>query len=251
MPMALANDAAVHDGEIVGDPTEAALVVLAAKGGLDVDETRRAYPADRRGAVRLRLQVPWRPSTSSRTTGARSSAATSRARRTCCSRARRRSGTWTARRSRSTSGRDQRPRRERPDRRRGASRARRRLASDFDPASFDPAGELLDEVQGLTLLALVAIVDPPRKEAKDAIARCKEAGIRARMITGDHVTTAGGDRRPARDRGPGDVRHGVRSAERRGARTAGRGDRRRRPRRAGGQGAARGDAQAARATSSR
>ena len=44
MPMALANDAAVHDGEIVGDPTEAALVVLAAKGGLDVDETRRLYP---------------------------------------------------------------------------------------------------------------------------------------------------------------------------------------------------------------
>ena len=44
LPMALANDAAVHDGEIVGDPTEAALVVLAAKGGLDVDETRRRYP---------------------------------------------------------------------------------------------------------------------------------------------------------------------------------------------------------------
>ena len=44
MPMALANDATVNDGEIVGDPTEAALVVLAAKGGLDVDETRRLYP---------------------------------------------------------------------------------------------------------------------------------------------------------------------------------------------------------------
>jgi Ca2+-transporting ATPase len=45
-------------------------------------------------------------------------------------------------------------------------------------------------VQGLTLLALVGIVDPPRKEAGDAIAHCKEAGIRARMITGDHATTA-------------------------------------------------------------
>ena len=44
MPMALANDAAVHDGEIVGDPTEAALVVLAEKGGIDVDETRRLFP---------------------------------------------------------------------------------------------------------------------------------------------------------------------------------------------------------------
>ena len=44
LPMALANDAVVRDGEIVGDPTEAALVVLAAKGGVDVDETRRVYP---------------------------------------------------------------------------------------------------------------------------------------------------------------------------------------------------------------
>ena len=60
---------------------------------------------------------------------------------------------------------------------------------DIDPAQFDPAGTLLDQVQGLTLLALVAIVDPPRKEARDAIA-LKESGIQVRMITGDHATTA-------------------------------------------------------------
>ncbi len=46
------------------------------------------------------------------------------------------------------------------------------------------------QVQDLQMLALVGIVDPPRKEAKDAIALCKDAGIRIRMITGDHATTA-------------------------------------------------------------
>src|SRR6478735_4257091 len=61
---------------------------------------------------------------------------------------------------------------------------------DLDPGGFRAEGSLLDEVQGLTLLALVGIVDPPRKEARDAIALCKEAGIRVRMITGDHATTA-------------------------------------------------------------
>ena len=50
---------------------------------------------------------------------------------------------------------------------------------DIDSGAFDPTGPLLDEVEAWTLLALVAIVDPPRKEAKDAIARCQEADPRA------------------------------------------------------------------------
>ena len=44
LPMALANDAVIRDGECIGDPTEGALVVLAAKGGLDVEETRHEKP---------------------------------------------------------------------------------------------------------------------------------------------------------------------------------------------------------------
>ena len=87
---------------------------------------------------------------------------------------------------------------------------------DFDPATFDRNGDLLGLVQDLTLLAMVGIVDPPRPEAKDAIAECKIAGIRVRMITGDHATTAGAIGR-ARDRGSGDHRGRVRGDERRRA----------------------------------
>jgi Ca2+-transporting ATPase len=48
LPMALANDAVIRDGACIGDPTEGALVVLAAKGGLDVLETRLATRASPR-----------------------------------------------------------------------------------------------------------------------------------------------------------------------------------------------------------
>jgi len=61
---------------------------------------------------------------------------------------------------------------------------------DFDPGTFDPTAKLLDQVKDLTLLAMVGIVDPPRPEAKDAIAKCHSAGIQVRMITGDHAVTA-------------------------------------------------------------
>ena len=61
---------------------------------------------------------------------------------------------------------------------------------DFDPATFRPDGDLLGQVTELTLLAMVGIVDPPRPEAKAAIAECHDAGIQVRMITGDHATTA-------------------------------------------------------------
>ena len=62
---------------------------------------------------------------------------------------------------------------------------------DFDPATFDPNADLLPAIDGLTLLAIVGIVDPPRPAAKDAIAQAKAAGIQVRMITGDHAVTAG------------------------------------------------------------
>ena len=45
-------------------------------------------------------------------------------------------------------------------------------------------------VSSLTFIGLLALQDPPRPEAKDAIAKCRSAGIQVCMITGDHPLTA-------------------------------------------------------------
>jgi P-type Ca2+ transporter type 2C len=44
LPMILCADAVLDGESLIGDPTEGALIVLAAKGGLDIEETRRTYP---------------------------------------------------------------------------------------------------------------------------------------------------------------------------------------------------------------
>ncbi|MGI6028460.1 MAG: calcium-translocating P-type ATPase, PMCA-type [Candidatus Heteroscillospira sp.] len=58
----------------------------------------------------------------------------------------------------------------------------------IDELPQDPGSENLE--QGLTMLGLVGMIDPPRPEARDAVAVCRRAGITPVMITGDHVTTA-------------------------------------------------------------
>ena len=189
LPMALANDAVIRDGACIGDPTEGALVVLAAKGGLDVEETRTAYPRvaevpfdaeyklmatfhemEDGGRTVVRCFVKGAPDVllarSSRYLDADgSSAPMAPTRPIGCSP---RTTGWPAR----------------------ACGCWPSPGATSTPPPFDPAGDLLALVSDLELLALVGIVDPPRKEAKDAIALCKDAGIRVRMITGDHATTA-------------------------------------------------------------
>ena len=191
LPMVLCADAVLDGESLIGDPTEGALIVLGAKGGLNIEETRAALPrvgevpfdsdykfmatfhdmTDDAGRPVVRCYVKGAPDVLI----ARSSTV------------RNPDGTLLqitdANRHLALEAND------------AIANAGERVMvvaqRDLDPASVKAAGaQLIDLVQELTLLAMVGIVDPPRPEAKTAIAECRTAGIRVRMITGDHATTA-------------------------------------------------------------
>src|SRR3954453_193081 len=190
LPMALCADAVAKDGGLVGDPTEGALVVLAAKGGVDPVLTRERYPRiaevpfdaayklmatfhrmdDGDGHEIVRMFVKGAPD-QLLDRAANALAADGRLHPVT----------------------DVHDRYMAENDRLGAQGLRVMATGqrDFDAATFDPtAPDLLPLVSDITLLSLVGIVDPPRPEARDAIAIAHSAGIQVRMITGDHAVTA-------------------------------------------------------------
>jgi Ca2+-transporting ATPase len=192
----LCNDSHVgvaNDGtsELVGDPTEGALVVLAVKLGLDVDTERAAAPRV--------LEVPF---DSARKFMATFHGSDSDDVLLVCVK-----GAWEALEPRCTrvAGVDGDRPLDAPERARLAELVdglaadglrvlalAERTTTDAgrDDTAPDDVDSLLPLVDELTLLGLVGLLDPPRPEAIDAIATCREAGIAVRMITGDHALTA-------------------------------------------------------------
>ena len=190
LPTVLCADAVLDGEDLIGDPTEGALIVLGAKGGLDIDETRKTYP-------RI-AEVPFDSDYKFMATFHEMTGSDGRPVVRCYVK-----GAPDVLIAKGTTYRT--PEGEllqvTDENRHLATEGNARLAEggqrvmvvaqrDLDPGSFDPAGDLIGLVEQLTLLAMVGIVDPPRSEAKAAIAECRSAGIRVRMITGDHATTA-------------------------------------------------------------
>jgi len=195
--MTLCNDAVVHetDGEwhLVGDPTEGALVVLAMKGGVNVDTTRGRLPriaevpfdsrlkfmatvhriATTSGADVVRIFVKGAPDVvlerSASVIGAGGSAVPMHEAR----------AELLAHNDRLAS-----------QGMRVIAVAQRDLTVDAWSEFAASGSSPVDLVHDLVVVALVGIVDPPRPEAKLAIAEAKRAGIAVKMITGDHATTA-------------------------------------------------------------
>ena len=64
------------------------------------------------------------------------------------------------------------------------------VAAAFKPANGETRLTHDDLNHGLIFLGIAGMMDPPRPEAIDAIHACQQAGIRVKMITGDHPQTA-------------------------------------------------------------
>ncbi|SHN45116.1 cation-translocating P-type ATPase [Cryptosporangium aurantiacum] len=175
LPFVMANDATLVDDAVVGDPTEGALLVLAFKAGLDVEETRQRAP-------RL-ATLPFDPTYKLMATFHRLTDASGREVVRCYVKGA--APAVVARAADIAEWTDE------PQRRMGESGLRVMAAAtrDLDVADFQPDRDLLEYVRDLQVTSLVGMVDPPRKESIAAVAGATDAQIRVRMVTGDDVIT--------------------------------------------------------------
>lgn len=184
---ALCNDASLHPEaglwQLAGDPTEGALLTLAMKAGIDPLELARERP--RTGAIPFESEHRYMATAHAAADGEPAGhdlllkGAPERV-LTMCSHQLADDG--------QTVPLDEAFWQRAIDEQ--ARAGRRVLALARGRVDATTALDSRSGVEGLTLLGLVGIIDPPRQEAIEAVAQCRAAGIRVKMITGDHGVTA-------------------------------------------------------------
>ncbi|MGA9276342.1 cation-translocating P-type ATPase [Ilumatobacter sp.] len=187
--LTLCSDATVaDDGTVVGDPTEAALVVLAAKMGIDAEETRRAFPRVAEvpfdSAYKFMATFHDAPAGLDGPTVGLVKGAPDVVLGRCST------ALWRGEEVPIDDVRDEIIASNRQLSERGLrvlSFAYRTLTDSNAAGLNDDPMALVDE---LIFVALVGIIDPLRPSAKEAVATAHRAGIDVRMITGDHTITA-------------------------------------------------------------
>ena len=184
VPMVACNDSRFDDGNAIGDPMEAALLVLAAKGGVVRDAVERALPR----VAELPFDSAHKFMATFHRDGDQIKVFVKGAPDVLLARCTR----WTVAGVQAAFGAAEASKVD-ADYRALAGRGLRGLliASRTLPATaFDASGDLSACVAELDFVGLVGLMDPPRPEAMQAIAECRQAGIVVKMITGDHQVTA-------------------------------------------------------------
>ncbi|MEV5909029.1 HAD-IC family P-type ATPase [Streptomyces chartreusis] len=179
LPFALCNDAHLTDDGFVGDPTEAALVVLAAKTGVDADGLRVELP--RTGELPFDAATKYMATFHTEPDGRTRVHA---------------KGAVDVLLGLCTDVRTDDGVRTLDDGQRGEIEAVTARLGGSGLRVLGAATALVDGppdpsvLPGLTLVSIVGIADPPRPQAREAMALCRSAGVAVKMITGDHADTA-------------------------------------------------------------
>ena len=184
LPMTLCTDTRVRDGQLIGDPTEGALWVLAQKGGLDPEAEQEEQP-------RI-AEIPFDSAHKFMATFHHAGETVEMFIKGAPDVLLARSTLSLAEDGEQLLDAAARAAIE-AENEHLAAQALRVLAvarKIIPSADFDPAGDLWAWAEGWTFLGLAGLMDPPRPEAKAAIAHCARAGIQVKMITGDHKVTA-------------------------------------------------------------
>ena len=154
----------------IGDPTETSILVAAHKNGMEQEELNRQYPR----LAELPFDSDRKLMTSVNQIDGKIVAIVK--------------GAFDVMAARCVSGDLEAAKEKNDEMSRGALRVLAVGYKVLDKAPENPASQELEN--GLTLMGLVGMIDPPRPEAKAAVATCRQAGIKPVMITGDHVVTA-------------------------------------------------------------